>query len=207
MFCAQLTISVSWNVHITGQCFISKRWRITCARFVIWFLFILCFFFHTDCHPFYWKRFGLHSIFHLWRWLCACATAINAFMAHTHSQGSAQCSTQLFFGDFRRCGTQFFAKLNLNSSPFFVLLSLMLTWWLFIGVSFWRIIFRGPRIVFNAWIKRQSSSTHSFSFMGIIHHYIGELGELMFANVCTIVLCYVVSNSWLTIRWVYRWQE
>lgn len=118
--------------------------------------------------------------------------------AHTHSQGSAQCSTQLFFGDFRRCGTQFFAKLNLNSSPFFVLLSLMLTWWLFIGVSFWRIIFRGPRIVFNAWIKRQSSSTHSFSFMGIIHHYIGELGELMFANVCTIVLCciqFMVNNS------------
>lgn len=51
-------------------------------------------------------------------------------------------------------------KLNLNSSRFFVLMSLMLTWWLFKSFCVAAPIFWDP-IVF-VWIKRQSSSTQFF---------------------------------------------
>lgn len=141
-------------VHITGQCFISKRWRITCAHNLVLLFIFIFYYYYNDAIHFIGVRFGLHSIFHCGGTIVcetharARVSAINAFM-RTHAIAYSPYTATIVSVDFRRCGTQFFAKLNLNSSPFFVLLSLMLTWWLFIAVyPFGRILFFGGPIVF-----------------------------------------------------------
>lgn len=196
MFCAQLTISVSWNVHITGQCFISQRWRITCARCVIWFLSI---FFISECLSVAFVVLAfitmpsilcLHSIFHAVRTLSSIS-------------GFSLLWLLAFLLLLLVCAARNF-QLKIEFK-FIAILCFVVTdvdLMIIHRGSFWVAadLFGGP-IVYSAWIKkkknRQSSSTQNLcSCLWELYIIISDTMNLSFANVCAIV----VSNSCLIIR-------